>query len=382
MSNANQGTPLPTLKLPIHKLCNLQTLRLTLCHLQLATTNLTSKVQSAPGLAAIPGSLTGLTALRELKLDRCTAHLEDLSCCTALQHLNLCFGPLTLSEKNTSSCNDRPKEEAWLSATLPHLQQLLSLKLDKSYGMFDERINFAVCGAAISNLQKLQLLQLGRDIAVSDSSLQYLPSTLHTLIISAGVPICNKRTQFTVDVAQHLQQLTNLECLQLYSVDVMYPQLLLNCLGLTRLDLVGSSLPPFDYDGGLHYVELGLLSSLHQLQRLRHLDLTGTLEGCMHEARDAYSGLTASSQLTYLNLTACHCQHEAVEAIFAANQPCRSLAELHIPYQMLQAEGSCLLLLGCCHALQHLNILYKEDEGIAKISQQPVSRSSSAQNRY
>lgn len=94
---------------------------------------------------------------------------------------------------------------------------------------------------------------------------------------------------------------------------------------------------------------LAVLPGLTQLQHLVLSDFVGELPV------ESYAAITASSQLTYLDLIGCEIDPSAAWQIFSPGR-CSNLAELKVAPPLLSSSGSYDMLVRCCPALQHLKV--------------------------
>lgn len=342
-------TDIPYLQLPYFALSNLKTLRLQCCSMLPASMTAigTSSVEVQ---AASLESLAALTALTQLQLEKCYVRLYELRSCTQLRHLDLQLIPF-LDGRIPAADGSMQAVETELAAALPQLQHLTHL----SVGMCLQRertivLDFGPVSKACSNLMQLQVLQIGQYVAVPERSFAHLPVSLHMLKMYSYSII-------TVAAAPHLEQLTNLQQLQLVDMYIPQPEVVLSCPQLTRLDVVDLfRLDEPNYglsEDTAEDIELKLLAVLLELKQLKHLSLSGSL--ICNLPVESYAAITASSQLTYLDLTSCNIKPSAAWQIFVQGR-CSSLVKIQAALPLLESPGSYRLLVSCCPALQSLHV--------------------------
>lgn len=342
-SHCRQGpSTLPVLQLPLHKLAKLQALKLRLCRLQPAS--MAEAASYTDGHAAPLVSLAGLTALTQLRFDHCIAEVRNLSSCTALQHLEICF-PLTPGSQETTADGVPTSAEAMLAAALPQLQHLTHLSLRSSSLSRPAHLQFPAFSSVLSNLQQLQSLQLGPYVRITTASLAHLPVSLSSLYIDSTH---GYDTMLAPEATPQLRQLT---CLSRLQIDHLYnfnPALLSSYPSLTWLML--KELAFEDRES----VSV-LLSALQKMSQLRHLDLHDSIQKAVREP-ELYAALTASRYLTYLDIGQCCLSVRAAQAIFKPDYPCQGLQSLIICAHQVRAAANMELLVRCCPALEYLEI--------------------------
>ena len=119
----------------------------------------------------------------------------------------------------------------------------------------------------------------------------------------------------------------------------------------------------YPYECGLGLSLRPLLSDLRDLQQLTHLHLSSSLREIEYLPTAAFSALTASSKLQYLNLCCCALPVDVWQHMFPAGRQLPHLTFLDIsavkqPGEALATapEGSCLV--SCCPGLQYLNMKF------------------------
>lgn len=338
----------PRLQLPVC-LGKLQVLKLELleCKLQAAgdTTTTTEAVTSSP--PAVTASISALTALTRLELDLCWIDLSGLGSCTNLRHLVLDGFALESAAMSVAAGSDSEADDednrvgSMLAAALPQLQLLTHLELQGN----SPDIRFPASFQGFGVLQQLQELRLQRGCHITSSSSLRFPASL-TLLQMLRLP------EMTVVAAPTITQLSNLQHLDISSTKHFDPVLLLS---FPKLKFLRIRCSLADTVAGEAAATATLLSNLVQLTQLQHLNLQYTLAVKL-EAAEPYAALTASSQLTYLNISSTAVPASAAQCIFAAEQPSKGLLEVQVDAAAFAAAGSFKRLALCCPALQTLTV--------------------------
>jgi len=350
-----------------------------------------------------PGMLLAAPQLTSLKLNYCTLAggergLEALlSAATGLHHLGLTSlrggrGPsgdvlfrqlpegiqqlqsLTLSVIHVQLAAGNGCQGVLQAAT-----QLTHLQLDNCY-VLDGDAGLEAGLAAVTGLQHLRCNDLEDDA----STLVRFPVAVLLQLLQLTHLTVAGMAQGDSAVAQHVHCLPALQDLALTwtSAETVTAQALSSLQQLTLLDLcfasIGTSscyLEPGALAGKARLRSLSqhrmlcpggavgvaaLLCELQQLTQLTHLHLSNSLkfQACVPSAA-AYSALTASSALQYLNLRECSLPDGVWEHIFSADRSLPSLQALDLAYVCDDARlKTCDVtrLVSCCPGLQQLDI--------------------------
>jgi hypothetical protein len=267
----------------------------------------------------VQGALGALVPLKQLQLDRCKLLDGELGLAAALsllpelQHLSL--------TSNTSGNGSAPRVVA---SIMQQLQQLTCLEV---VGGHVQRPTSTRPLHRLTRLQDLRLERLGdHAIYTSMSGLQHL-----TRFRVLGSP---ERPYTSVFEPGALADMTQLQHLEVVSYRIT---------------------------GGSHGMRQ-LLSNLEPLQQLTHLDLKSTLHSLEVEppAR-AYSALTASSKLQYLNISGGMLPAGVCQQLVPPDRQLPNLRELVMGYvedsqhqSGFQAAPDGTRLVSCCRGLRSL----------------------------
>lgn len=347
----------PFLQLPADKLTGLRTLQLSNCFLDMSCTDAAVPAADAATFIAVvratqPRSLTALTALRRLQLDRTVLDVSALGSCTRLQHLELTWvrpvtvpDPATAAEAVTAVVDRsqwcRGSLAGQLASAVPNLTQLTYLSvMPDAYAVIDH----------LSALQNLQELKLGHvlaehlvDLPISLTALQLW---LHNYQDSDHVPRS----------LPHLLQLTRLQRLHLVDGRESVPVLLLSVTQLTYLVLEDDEVTE-------EAAVEDLMAALQQLKHLQHLGLAHCLLEVINEEfpdPEVYAALTASSHLTFLDIRNSCFPEEANNHMFAAAGALRNLKVLLAGPMLFSEPGDFERLGACCPALEELELHYED----------------------
>jgi hypothetical protein len=254
-------------------------------------------------ISAIGGS-SPLSALTHLQIDSCRlASLAWLPALTGLQRLEL------------QRLQGVDSADVQIAAALPQLLQLTSLSLVSYWAAY-----VVAAAAAASNLSHLQSISLHRIGATSGDFqepivLSCLPHSLTSLeLIECAVSSSASGDSNSNISSSSSLQLTALQRLVLaeQTGEVVTPErpdcTLAIFRHLTQLQLL-------DYDAALEPHMQDVLAVLQQLQQLQHLRLRNVLDLDDPTAAE-YAALTASSNLTALQLHACSIADAAAEGMF------------------------------------------------------------------
>lgn len=353
------------LQLPFFNLKQLQSLKLPRCRLEAtlaavlmhaATSNL-SPALSTRSAARASASLGALTALSRLELDATMLDLSGLSCCTALQHLSLHdvnhaskpskvqLAAVSIAEQiQRNAASNGVNMPVQLAVALPHLTKLTHLQLQYIHRKQNQQQKqlATTIASALSNLQRLQGLQLGLGVHAT-GHLAQLPTRLTALHMLAA-PV------LTLDTVPHLSRLLALQQLHVLAAKVIDPAALLSLTQITLLALSKCSIRQATA------VE-ELLAALQHLKQLRHLDLTGTLHA-VYPNPECFAALTASSELTTLDLHECILSSQAGSHMFRVSCPLAKLIYMATSSDPFSSHhpGCIEQLVACCSALQELYI--------------------------
>lgn len=328
------------LRLPVDKLSCLEALQLSQCCLEITATCRSGPATSTarPGAAQFI-SLAVLTALSRLELNSTSLDLSKLGSCTGLRHLDIdsaqhiAAAQLTTATEAASRATVQ-SAHGLIAAALPNLTQLTYLAV---------RSGARAVMNQLSTLPNLQELQIGQ---VAAEDLAHLPTGLVSVWLSP-------HQSLTRSSVPQLLQLTRLQQLNLKLARVFDPELLHSITQLTWLCLRGTK----QFTSAA--VE-GLMAGLQQLKLLQHLDLGWCLS---EESLDAaaYAALTASSHLTYLDITDCRLPPEANDHMFTGADALGQLRVLIAPVTLVSMPGSFVRLVVCCPALEQLEVKLEEE---------------------
>ena len=301
----------PTIQLPVQQLASLRSLDLERIKVDIQGA---ADTQAAP--AVLPPELSGLTSLR---LWRAELGLSTLPAFTNLQHLAL--------ELGNSSFD--------LSGLL------LLTHLHLSHDCADDAVL-----ASVSSLTCLQELHLGVG-CYTDSGLAALPPCITKLVVGGDVTLAPNSTPAVA-------QLTALQWLEVNCAAGFSTAVLRSMSSLRHLDVQHTPLLAAAGDGDNGDIDLAVLNGLTQLQ---HLELP--IEPLADEAAVGpeadVAALTASSQLTYLNIERL-VAHQHYRKMFAEGRQLPKLKELHATMGVLGTADNAQALVRCCPNLERLEV--------------------------
>lgn len=354
-------------QLPFWSLKRLSTLRLSMGSCIVAATpagatarTLTAaKMVSAKVKAAGLEFLVSLTALTRLELFEAQLDLGYISSCPRLQHLDLRDVLHTPVAQLSSAV--LAVETPWFGAgsdavaklqiathglldvALPQLAQLTYLH----YSCRLPRGTVRDGMAGLSNLQCLRTLRLGGAV---QKDLIHIPTNLTGMYITL---FDRGQLALNISTTPQLLQMKQLKGLGIYFSRTCHisSELLSSLNQLTYLDLAYSIL-----DTSMAVDEL--LSSLQELTNLKSLCLRGSLEASPTRL-DSYAGLTASNQLTFLDV---RCTLSAVAAyhMFPSACPPKEVKVLVADAGLFQAADSFSRMSASCPGLEQLKVSNKE----------------------
>lgn len=352
-SDAPCSVRLDPLRLPLHKLTQLQQLELAFFESHL-TDQESSSSDSAARTVVLP-------SLQHMKLD-CVDFdsTRSLLQCTQAPHIT----SLVLRAVNIAV----PEEPCSLSAIERGVQQVV----DVLPGVLQQLPWLSVLELPdtplkdtamqqLAAMQGLRQLTLPLVVGASTFDLQHLPSSLTQLSLKG--PLSEPGA---ASLLQLPQQLSGLLSLDLEWCDVL-PAVLGSVTKLQRLRLERCTLltyvpeAMYDTEG-----TAALLDILPKLKRLQQLDLQEAKLDTVSIAPQRFSALTASSHLTRLALAVKHQRpipQAAVQHMFPAGRPSPQLWELVINPQHSDLPDGWFLdsaelgaLISACPGLQGLNI--------------------------
>lgn len=349
----------PTLQLPFSRLRHLKALELPWCHLQRTSSEMdtSSETNTTQTLrTSKQQSLAALTALSRLQLEETCLDHSELINCTTLQHLSMkTVSHLTASQPATAAASevaDVPTlgwsfcDICWptqLTVALPHLTQLTHLDVD--YTSFEGTCQVETT-ISLSRLQQLRVLRVVLPLShFQVIHLTELPSSLTLLDLEnpPEIPI------------KGMQQLVQLQDLHILAASDTHLLCVSSLTRLTQLALQGCRIRNFDSINQL-------VMALQHLQHLKVLQLSDALAladpaELYIPTPGSYAALTASTQLTSLQLTTTAFPPGANRFVFSAPVGrLKALKELMASADLFAGPDSFARMVDCCPGLQWLEV--------------------------
>lgn len=259
-----------------------------------------------------------LTSLTYLHCENCCDSVDSLPDLTQLQHLALLAGSYASDES-------RSRQVSVLQQALPHLRALTHLSLSHQLTR----------DAALQALQELPCLQ-ELLLHVSDSTaatFEVLPASLTRLEIECAFWQQEElKLRLGLNSAAAVQRLTGLQHMKLHNVPAVHPELLAALTGLQQLEVTSSVLAAGPREAG--WSVLGHLTNLQRLNLWRTTSGTDPHTAPQLTAADV-AALTASSQLSYLNLSSRMVQGDHLTQLLPEGKQLHGLQELYIAVDLL-----------------------------------------------
>lgn len=327
---SSDGTPqLQLLQQQLEKLCDLR-----LSHLEA-----TVGPAGGDGDGPRPMLCHASTALTRLELDKCKVVLQGLPSLTGLKHLVV----------TTKRVEDTTDNVGVLAEAIPQLVQLTSLHLGG-----------AVCvDAVLAHMTSCRhLLELRLDKCLCTAgSFTSLPQSLtlldigYTFTVGMSAAAANLLPQVTFSPGSTpaLCQLTALQSLQVRNTHRFHVAVLSGLTDLTRLAIQGS-----DLTAGEDEPRLLVLTRLTKLQELVLSSMSDTSPAAT--APEDFAAITASAQLTKLELSNSLLEPDDARAVFPEGRHLNKLQHLHLWISWLEDAVAMSSMVRCCQNLQELKI--------------------------